>query len=247
MTGPQDRTKELRRKAEFHRRVTTANEGAMRSCCIFGCGRPTQAAAGRGLSLMHCRYHVQARNRHGSFWKKTYLASDLLPYRRAAEKYLKANRENFWIAAALVSLRGLLAGSGPVDRIVDVLHMSPHLKARAALARMRRAEIPPERLLAIHLAVSAAVRDDPIRPGDIRDEYRLTQIGKAVARLASGQRVSYGSGSRYPRSSGLALRHLGRMIEASCEHVMEEHLEAILASKTALFGSRKGSVYAANL
>ena len=83
--------------------VATPNDDALRTCAIFGCGRPPQARAGRGLSLTHCRYHVQKRNRHGSFWKGTYSATDLKDYRRAAERYLKAHADDFWIAAALAS------------------------------------------------------------------------------------------------------------------------------------------------
>jgi len=161
----------------------------------------------------------------------------LLPYRKAAERYLKAHSTDFSIAAALKALRTLMDGAGPVERVSDVLHfLSPPQKARAALARLRRAEIPPERLLAIHIAVTGAVREDPIGPGGPPDEYRLTQVAKAAHRLASGYHTLYGPGSRYdryPRSAGLALRHLGRMLEECCEHVVREHLDAILALKPA--------------
>jgi hypothetical protein len=162
----------------------------------------------------------------------------LRPYRRAAERYLKAHREDFWINAALKALRSLMERAGPVERVSDVLHfLSPPERARAALARLRRAKIPPQRLLAIHLAVTAAVKEDPIGPRGPPDEYRLTQIAKAVHRLASGYHAVYGPGSRYdryPRSAGLALRHLGRMLDECCEHVAREHLAAILALKAAV-------------
>jgi len=55
-----------------------------------------------------------------------------------------------------------------------------------------------------------------------------------VHRQASGYHAVYGPGSRYdryPRSSGLALRHLGRMLDGCCEHVAAEHLSAILELK----------------
>jgi hypothetical protein len=165
----------------------------------------------------------------------------LRPFRRAAERYLKANAGDFWIAAALQALRSLMDGAGPVERVSDVLHsLTPPEKARAALARLRRREIPPERLLAIHLAVSGAVREDPIGPGGPPNEYRLTQISKAIHRLASGYDGFYGPRSaheRYPRSAGLALRQLGRMLEKACEHVVREHLDAILTLKAAYAGS----------
>jgi hypothetical protein len=242
--------RERRRKAAFLRRIKTVDDDAMPFCCIPGCGRPTQAGQGHGLSWTHCRYHVQFRNRHGSFWKGTYKAAELRPYRKATERYLKALADDFWIAAALKALRSLLDRAGPVERVVDVLSMAPANKARAALARLRRAGVPPECLLAIHLAVSAAVSEDPIRPGGNPDEYRLTQIAKAVHRQASGYHAVYGPGSRYdryPRSSGLALRHLGRMLDSCCEIVAAEHLTAILDLKAALYGAREQLVRVGNV
>lgn len=228
--------REGRRKAALLHRATTPDAEAYR-CPIPGCGRPSQALAGRGLSLYHCSFHIQFKNRHGSFWKGTYSAAELRPYRRAAERYLKTHRDEFWIAAALTALRSLMEGAGPVERVSDVLHfLTPPEKARAALARLRRRAIPPERLLAIHLAVTGAVAEDPIGPGGPPNEYRLTQVAKAVHRLASGYDGFYGPRSaheRYPRSSGLALRHLGRMLDECCEHVVREHLDAILTLKAA--------------
>lgn len=227
--------------------VTTPNEDALPLCPIPGCGRPPQARAGMGLSLTHCRYHIQKRNRHGSFWKGTYSAGQLRDYRRAATSYLKTHVEDFWIAAALTAVRSILDGAGPAERVVDVLTMRPPQKARAAFARMREAGVPPLRLLTIHLAVSGALKQDPIRPGDEGNDYFLTQVGKAALRTASGYHAVYGPGNRYdryPRSSGLALRHIGRSLDEACEHVVAEHLAAILALKEARYGGRYAAAMA---
>ena len=66
-----------RKPGPFACLATTPNDDALRTCAIFDCGRPPQARAGRGLSLTHCRYHVQKRNRHGSFWKGNHSAAEL--------------------------------------------------------------------------------------------------------------------------------------------------------------------------
>ncbi len=234
-----------RKPGPFACLATTPNDDALRTCAIFDCGRPPQARAGRGLSLTHCRYHVQKRNRHGSFWKGTYSAAELRDYRRAAERFLKTHLDDFWIAAALASLRATLDGAGPNERVVDTLTMKPPHKARAAFARMRVAGVPPLRLLTIYLAVSGAVIEDPIGPGDDGREYRLTQVGKAALRTASGYHSNYGPGNqydRYPRSSGQALRLIGRTLEEACGHVMTEHLGAILAFKAEQYGARDRTV-----
>ena len=88
--------------------AATPNDDALRTCAIFDCGRPPQARAGKGMSLYHCKWHIQKRNRHGSFWKGTYSAAQLKDYRRAAERYLKAHLDDFWIAAALTAIRATL-------------------------------------------------------------------------------------------------------------------------------------------
>lgn len=226
--------RELRRKAEFISRAVTPDANALRVCPIPGCGKPPQARAGKGLSLTHCRFHIQHRNRHGSFWKGTYSASDLKPYRQTAESYLKAHLSDFWISHALLAIQGRLDGAGQVERIVDLKHMKPDRKARAAFARLRLAEVPPLRLLVDHLAITAAVKEDPIRPGGEPDDYRLTQIGKAALRKASGYHSVYGPKNRYdayPRSAGQFLRIIGRKLDRACEHAAHYHLEAMLALK----------------
>ncbi|MCZ8377034.1 MAG: hypothetical protein O9342_16800 [Beijerinckiaceae bacterium] len=233
---PQSRAeqRELRRKAGFTSRVSIPNENALRVCSIPGCGKPPQARAGRGLSLTHCRLHIQRRNRHGSFWKGTLSAAALKPYRHAAESYLKANLSDFWVSHALLAIQGLLEGAGPVERVVDLKRMKPDRKARAAFARMRRAGVPPLRLLVDHLAITGAVQEDPIRPGGEPGFYLQTQLGKAALRKASGYHSVYGPDSRYdvyPRSAGQFLRIIGRKLDKACEHVAHRHLEAVLALK----------------
>ncbi len=228
-------------KAALLARVNNPDPEAMPRCAIFGCGRPTQAGGTKGLSPTHCRYHVQYKNRHGSFWKGTYSATELRPYRRAAESLIKANIGDAAVALALSALGSLLANAGPNERVVDVIHSkSPERKAHAALARMRTKKVPPARLLAIDLAVSACVHEDPIRGGG--DEYRLVQIAKAAHRQASGYHAVYRPGSRYdryPRSSGRALRSLGEMIDQCCDVAAAHHLSAILELKVARYGKRE--------
>jgi hypothetical protein len=223
------RPKRTQRSA-FALKAATPNDDALPLCPIPGCGRPPQARAGRGLSRFLCRYHVQHKNRHGSLWKGTYSAPELKPYRQAAESYLKAHADAPEIVAALSALHDLQYWAGPVQRMVDVLTMKPKDKARAFFARLRANEVPPSRLLAIHLAVTAAVAEDPVGPGGEPDEYRLVQIAKAAHRTASGG-DSGGVYYRYARSTGLVLRHIGRALEEACAPVAAAHLAAILRLK----------------
>jgi hypothetical protein len=141
---------------------------------------------------------------------------------------------------ALASLAHLLVHAGPVERVSDTFLMRPAQKARSVLARMRRQEVPPERLLAIHLAVSAITAEDPIGPGGAAGEFRLVQIAKAALRQASGYHSHYGPGvpsyHRYPRSSGLLLRHLGQALDECCTLAAERYLPTVLGLKQKRYG-----------
>ena len=182
----------LARTETFLRRVSTPDDGALRVCPIPGCGRPPQARAGRGASLIHCDRCCRRRNRHGDLIKTTYRAAQLRPYLKTVERYVKSLPQDLYLNTAERRLALLLECAGPTQRIVDLPRLHPRQKAQAALARMRSKGVPPKRLLCIALAVSAAVLDDPIRPIGIPDEFRITQLGKRALRTASGYHAVYG-------------------------------------------------------
>lgn len=83
----------------------------------------------------------------------------------------------------------------------------------------------PERLLAIHMAVSAIIEDD--NDSHRVKEFRIVQVAKAAHRLASRTHkhwdipTDYGTlrpieFHAYPRSSGMVLREIGNEIEVIC-------------------------------
>jgi hypothetical protein len=233
----------LRRSIKF-KAETTAGE-ALDRCALFGCGRPPARRAGKGLSLTYCRWHQQLRNRHGDYVKRTYTADDLKPYRKAADSYIARHRDDRWVAHAVNSCRLAMEDAGPVERMVDTYRLHPRNKARAALARMRRKGVPPERLVAIHFAVACAVLEDPIRPGGEPGEYRTVQTAKAALRTASGYHSHYGpnhSFHLYPRSTGGLLRHLGKALDRACDLAAERHLDAVLDLKRTRYGARDRTV-----
>ena len=222
----------------FLRRISMPNDGAFRVCPIPGCGRPPQARAGRGASLIHCDRCCRRRNRHGDLIKTTYRAAQLRPYMQTVERYIKSLPEDVALNTAERRLALLLECAGPTQRIADLPHLHPRVKAEAALARMRNGGVPPRKLLLISLAVSTAVLDDPIRPIGNPDEFRITQLGKRALRTASGYHAVYGPNSRYdryPRSAGAMLRHLGKLIDEASEPA-SRHLENLLRLKHELFG-----------
>ena len=214
-------------------------------CSIPDCGRQTMASLGVGLAVMHCQYHIQFRARHGSHWYPTYKAADLKPYLVSAAQHINQRRTEPYIAHSLMALRALLDGAGRPERAQDIKWKKAPARARIAFARLREANIEPERLLAIHMAVSALILDDN---GSHRvAEYRIVQVAKAAHRLASGthgrwtQRVTSATTRPiplhvYPKSSGQVLRVMGKAIEECCELATERELQAVRDLKRERFG-----------
>jgi len=151
------------------------------------------------------------------------------------------------MTTAVAGIRGVMALAGPVEIATRLRGVRPSRRAKIAIARLREASIPPERLLAITLAVHALIADAPEKCHRIPD-WRIVAIAKAAHRLASGThriwpvaqpdgRVTHIEMHTYPRSSGRVLRHLGEMIEKECELVVDRHLAAVIALKRAADGA----------
>lgn len=210
------------------------------------CGRPTTLSSLDGLCTFLCRYHQQHRQRHGSTWCKTPKAKIVGPYLKAALAYLEVRQTDRWVKAALDSLRHHLENAGPSEIATRLRGLPSGERARIALARLRDKGVTPERLLAIPVAMRGLLKEgygyfarDP--------EYRQVAVAKAAHRLASGTHKSWEFHQQdgrvvrtemhaYPRSSGQVLRHLGELLEAEAELVIDHHLEAVLDLKVARYG-----------
>lgn len=214
-------------------------------CTTPFCGRPTMVAAGVGVADTLCKRCIQHRARHGSVWYPTYKAADLKPYLVVAKQRINDRRAETFVAHSLTSLRAVLDGSGQALPAQDIKWRSPASRARIAFARLREADIKPERLLAIHMAVSALIGDDA---GSHRaTEYRIVQVAKAAHRLASGTHKHWDfpmddgntaplAFHAYPRSSGRVLRVIGKAIEECCEIATARDLQALRDLKRERFG-----------
>ncbi len=233
------------RSRDIQKRLAASAANLPPKCAIPGCGRPTMRAAGKGLAIHHCKYHVQHRARHGSHWRKSYRASDLKPYRQAAAIWIRRNRDDSYVAHSLSALASLVQFAGPIPQSAGLRGVPPRDRAKIGLARLREKGVPPEKLLAIYLAVVMVIEEDPT--SHRVHEFRIVQIAKAIHRLASGYhrrweiRLNDGRIVRpeihsYARSSGRVLRHLGTMIEECCEWVDVKHLPALLALKIERYG-----------
>jgi hypothetical protein len=202
-------------------------------------------SAGIGLAIFHCERHVEHKARHGSHWHRSYRAEELKPYLVAATSYIRPRMEaDRTIKDAIAGLNAIM-GRVPYEIATRLRGLPARTRADIAFGRLRKWGIKPERLLAIHLAVTALIEEDP---GSHRvKEFRLVQIAKAVHRLASGyhrvwpQQDKRGRTFRielhaYARSTGRVLRLIGMAIEEQCEWATEKHLAGVLALKVKRYG-----------
>ncbi|TAY15259.1 hypothetical protein ELH96_24825 [Rhizobium leguminosarum] len=222
------------------------SEDGKQRCAVPGCRQLAEQSAGAGLAQFHCRYHVQHKARHGSHWHPTYKASELLPYVRSAEHWIKEHRRDPVYRGAYWELEYLLAGAIRVVPAMNLRGQSAEYRARVAFARLRAAEVPALRLVAIYLGVSALIEDD-WKSHRVR-EFRIVQAAKAVHRLASGTHRKWDfwdpltGNSRpytlhaYPRSSGHVLRKIGEALEKACGELARAVVPDVITLRTERYG-----------
>ena len=63
-----------------------------KNCRVIGCKKPARAATDDGLDTRFCRAHADHYARHGSPYTRSYTATEINPYRRAALAWLRATR-----------------------------------------------------------------------------------------------------------------------------------------------------------
>lgn len=210
------------RKREVKRRAAEPSS-MFKNCRVIGCKRPARAATGDGLDTRFCRAHADQYARHGSPYRKSYTASEIAPYRRAALAWLKAHEGDRLVGNAIERVRGLYDRARPHVEAFRLRGMSPRERAYVAWARLRNAGVDPRKVIATWLAVEAITRD---RPGGVegQTEFKRVQAAKIIHRLASGSHRKWSQGAAgatelhvYPASRGQVLRHLGEDVERAVE------------------------------
>ena len=252
---PRSPEAQRRRVSKIKARINSSADDHMPRCSVpdpitgRACGRPTARAERKGLHVYLCRVHQQFQQRHGSSWCRSPTAETMKPYITSALAIVETYRSDRYISAALNGLDGLMQSAGPVEISSRLRGLPPAHRAKIALARLREANIKPERLLAIILAVHALIRE---APGTIHNtrEWRIVAIAKAAHRMSSGThrrwelRDDTGKVVRvtemhsFPRAVGRVLRYLGDAIERECEWVVDHHLTRVLALKIARYGPK---------
>jgi hypothetical protein len=213
-----------RRKTEVKSRAKEPSHMFSR-CRVVGCSRPARAGTEDGLDTRFCRPHADHYARHGSPYKRSYTGKEIAPYRTAALAWLEKHQDERWVRNAIHRVRTLYETAGPHVEAFRLRGLSPEARAKAAWARLRKAEVDPFRVVAAWLAVEIIMKNDP--QGERKVEFKRVQAAKLVHRMASGTHKRWGEGDAaielhvYPRSRGQVLRHLGVALEEACALLME--------------------------
>lgn len=226
------------RKQDVRRRVTST-ESDYSYCHEIGCKNPPTARAGKGLNRLYCRKHEDFFERHGSYFKGSYTAAQINPYRCAALKWIKQNEDKLFVSTAILKVTGLYRNAGPHVEAFRLRGLNPEERAKAAWARLRGKGVDPRVPLSIWLAVEMITLEDP--QGINKSEFKWVQAAKIIHRQASGSHKKWehdrSDGTvwveelhKYPKSRGLVLRHIGRQLEKAAELVVDKHLGNIRES-----------------
>jgi hypothetical protein len=206
-------------------------------CRVVGCKSPARAGTQDGLDTRFCRSHADHYARHGSPYKRSYSATEINPYRRAAVEWLLVNKADRWVANAIQRVTTLYANAGPHEEAFRLRGLAPRERATKAWARLRKHDIDPLLVVSVWLAVEMIVRDDV--QGVDTVEFKRVQAAKIVHRLASGTHKRWPQGVAsakelhvYPASRGNVLRYIGKDVQGAVELLYENAKSLLRAPVT---------------
>jgi len=168
---------------------------------------------------------------------------------RAASSYIAPRLLTDPLIRAAVERLAFLIEASSYERATRLRGLPAKTRADIAFGRLRKAEVKPERLLVIHMALSAILFEAPGAPQS--EEFKHVQFAKPTIRLASGWHGRWESLDRegrphiitmhkYPVSSGHVLRLIGAMIDERCAPATIAHLQGVLALKVRRYGRHPG-------
>ena len=224
-----------KRNNDVKERISVVDPNAT-YCHVLGCKNPPTAKTGKGLNKLYCRKHEDHFERHGSYFKNSYTASQISPYRKAALKWMKAHKNDFFVSNAILKVETLYRNAGKHIDAFRLRGLNPQERAKAAWARLREKNVDPCIPLSIWLAIELISMADP--QAEKKAEYKWVQAAKIIHRQASGShkkweqersdgRIRTVELHKYPASRGLVLRYIGKQLEKTSELIVDHHIKDI--------------------
>lgn len=230
------------------KRLKERKEEGQKSCWVFDCKKPSGSVTEGSLGRF-CEKHAEHYRRHGCPWKDSYRAVETNPYRRAALRWLWDNPDAYWVKHSIGAVRMTMHMAGRSVPANNTRGLKPHAKAKAVWAKLREANVDPLFIVAAIVGTAMAFERDTQRPsGRWGNEYRRVQIAKVLNRMAGGTIKRWARPPvvvdevtgrtavpppmelrAFMASSGRMLRFLGKEAEETCEWILAEHLQELLA------------------
>jgi hypothetical protein len=233
------------------------SQGEVHRCCQPLCPNLSMRSAGTGFSLELCERHTEHLSRHGHASIGSIPGPMLRPYVDTARRWITSEQAlgNVRVQGARTAIWGLLQTAGNAPSALDIKWWSADDKGRACFARLREKGVTPETILARYMGLVALLMDDPWQPQS--EDYKLTQAGKSIWRLASGTHRSWtialptaadtlGEGEDapitkaslhvYPRPQGRPLRIVGHSLDEACGSLAEGVAPTIILAKEQRYG-----------
>jgi hypothetical protein len=218
------------RKRDIRQRIAGPQDAYDR-CRVIGCGKPTTAIRQKGLNRLYCRGHVDHYRRHGSYFKRSYGAGEMRPYRLRASLWIKENRGDQATIEALGAIERLYRRAGPHVPAFRLVGKPPVERANAIWASLRERSVDPADVLACALAVPMRIAEDP--QSDWHEEFRDVQIAKLLHRMSGGThkrwesersdgRIMVTELHKHPNSRGRVLRIVGQQAWLAAQPVRSE-------------------------
>lgn len=220
--------------SSLHHRLSTPSH--VERCRVIGCTNLTSAAACKGLNRRFCKKHEDFYERHGSYYRTSYKAHEIKPYLNAALKWLRDNQALPTVHRAILGVKSLYRAGGQYTEAFRLRGLTPEERARAAWARLRKAQVDPLRPLAATLAIELMATHHP--SAEDNPHFKRVQVAKIIHRMASGthkswERIGVDGKTKvtelhvYPRSRGRVLVHIGESIESASELLIAHHLNEV--------------------
>lgn len=211
-------SRRLNRKRDIRQRIAGPQDAYDR-CRVIGCGKPTTAIRKKGLNRLYCRRHVDHYRRHGSYFKRSYGAGELLPYRLRAARWIEEHKSEQATVESLNGIAKLFRRAGAHVPAFRLAGKPPAERANAIWASLRERDVGTVDVLACALAVPMKIAEDP--QADWHDEFRDVQIAKLLHRMSGGThkrwenersdgRVIVTELHKHPNSRGRVLRIVGQ-------------------------------------
>jgi len=114
----------------------------------------------------------------------SYRAGEVLPHRKAALAWVRANEEDAAVRTAINAVASLYYAAGRRVEAFRLAGLPPEVRVLATWTALRDRGVDPREVVATWLAIEATIKADP--QADTKDEFKHVQAAKLLHRMGGG-------------------------------------------------------------